>query len=120
MSILPTVLMGYGTLYLYQNKNGLFLPVTFSHLMTAYRAYAYDTHGVTMYVYEKFRYTTQNVSSRKVKGALCEDLFQGRSQAWAWGAEAPPNVILAPHANEFQPMKCSAPFIDKYYRRDGR
>jgi len=31
---------------------------------------------------------------------------QGRSQAWAWGAEAPPpNVILAPHPNEFQPMK---------------
>ena len=21
---------------------------------------------------------------------------QGRSQGWAWGAEAPPNVILAP------------------------
>ena len=38
------------------------------------------------------------------------------------GGLKPPkrNPSPPPHANEFQPMKCSAPFIDKYYRRDGR
>ena len=30
---------------------------------------------------------------------------QGRSQAWAWGTEAPPKRNPTPHPNEFQPMK---------------
>jgi len=51
--------------------------------------------------------------------AYVDDFTQGRSQAWAWGLK-PPKRNPSPHANEFQPMKCSAPFIDKYYRMDGR
>jgi len=31
--------------------------------------------------------------------------IQGRSQGWAWGAEAPPKRNPSPPPNEFQPMK---------------